>query len=60
MTKDSDFVTLHNQLGAPPQVIWLTCGNISNQYLRTLLTTALPKALVLLEGGEDLVEISAP
>ncbi|HXU35052.1 MAG TPA: DUF5615 family PIN-like protein [Blastocatellia bacterium] len=60
MTKDSDFVTLHNQLGAPPQVIWLTCGNTSNQYLRTLLTTALPKALVLLEGGEDLVEISAP
>lgn len=60
MTKDSDFVTLHNQLGAPPQVIWLTCGNTSNQYLRTLLTTALPKALALLEGGEDLVEISSP
>lgn len=60
MTKDSDFVTLHNQLGAPPKIIWLTCGNTSNQYLRTLLTTALPKALVLLEGGEDLVEISSP
>ncbi len=60
MTKDSDFVTLHNQLGAPPQIIWLTCGNTSNQYLRTLLTTALPNALALLEGGEDLVEISAP
>lgn len=25
MTKDSDFVTLHSQLGAPPQIIWLTC-----------------------------------
>lgn len=60
MTKDSDFVTLLNQLGAPPQIIWLTCGNTSNQYLRTLLTTALPNALALLEGGEDLVEISAP
>ena len=60
MTKDSDFVTLHNQLGAPPQIIWLTCGNTSNQYLRTLLTTALPNALALLEGGEDLVEISSP
>lgn len=60
MTKDSDFVTLHNQLGAPPQVIWLTCGNTSNQYLRILLTTALPIALALLEGGEDLVEISSP
>ena len=60
MTKDSDFVTLLNQVGAPPQIIWLTCGNSSNQYLRTLLTTALPNALGLLEGGEDLVEISGP
>ena len=59
MTKDSDFVTLHNQLGAPPQIIWLTCGNTSNQYLRTLLERLLPDALALLESGEDLVEISS-
>lgn len=59
MTKDSDFVTLHSQLGAPPQIIWLTCGNTSNRYLRTLLATALPRAFALLEAGEDLVEISA-
>jgi predicted nuclease of predicted toxin-antitoxin system len=52
-------VTLHNQLGAPPQIIWLTCGNTSNRYLRTLLATALPRAFALLEAGEDLVEISA-
>jgi predicted nuclease of predicted toxin-antitoxin system len=30
MTKDSDFATLHAQHGAPPQIIWLTCGNTSN------------------------------
>ncbi|HEY3137183.1 MAG TPA: DUF5615 family PIN-like protein [Blastocatellia bacterium] len=60
MTKDSDFVTIQNQLGAPPRIIWLTCGNTSNRYLRTLLTTAFPKALELLEGGEDLVEIGSP
>jgi predicted nuclease of predicted toxin-antitoxin system len=59
MTKDSDFVTLHNQLGGPPQIIWLTCGNTSNRYLRELLSRALPEALVLLEAGEHLVEISA-
>jgi len=35
------------------------CGNTSNRYLRELLTRALPKALVLLAGGEDLVEISS-
>ena len=59
MTKDSDFVTMHDQYGAPPQVIWLTCGNTSNRYLRTLLTQALPQALALLQAGENLVEISA-
>lgn len=59
MTKDSDFVTLHSQLGAPPQIIWLTCGNTSTRYLRELLSRALPAALVLLEAGEKLVEISA-
>lgn len=26
MTKDSDFVLLLDQMGPPPQVIWVTCG----------------------------------
>ncbi|MCW5969260.1 MAG: DUF5615 family PIN-like protein [Blastocatellales bacterium] len=26
-TKDGDFVSLLDRLGAPPQVIWITCGN---------------------------------
>ena len=59
MTKDSDFVTLHSRYGAPPQMIWLTCGNTSNRFLRELLTRALPQALTLLQQGEGLVEISA-
>ena len=59
MTKDSDFVQLHHHKGAPPQIIWLTCGNTSTKFLQTLLTTALPQALALLETGEGLVEISA-
>jgi predicted nuclease of predicted toxin-antitoxin system len=59
MTKDSDFIKLHHHKGIPPHIIWLTCGNTSNSYLRTLLVTALPKALLLLEAGEGLVEISA-
>ena len=45
LTKDSDFVTLHSQLGAPPQIIWLTCGNTSNKYLRTLLQRRCPTLL---------------
>ena len=31
MTKDSDFVDLVCRLGIPPQIIWLTCGNVTNR-----------------------------
>lgn len=57
MTKDSDFVRLLEELGPPPQVIWLTCGNTSNAYLRQMLTNTLSQAIKLLESGEPLVEI---
>jgi predicted nuclease of predicted toxin-antitoxin system len=57
MTKDSDFVTLLDRFGAPPQIIWVTCGNTSNERLKEILTSALPKALELLKSGERLVEI---
>lgn len=59
MTKDSDFVSLLDELGMPPQVIWITCGNTSNARLREILTGTLPKALRLLGSGERLVEINA-
>ena len=59
MTKDSDFVFLLDRLGAPPQVIWVTCGNTSNVRLKEVLTNTLPKALDLLNLGETLVEINA-
>ena len=59
MTKDSDFVSLLDRLGPPPQVIWVTCGNTSNARLKEILTATLPKALELLRAGERLVEISA-
>ena len=58
MTKDSDFVDLVARLGAPPQIIWLTCGNTSNVRLREILSKTLPRALELLAAGETLVEIS--
>lgn len=59
MTKDSDFAELVNRYGAPPQVIWLTCGNTSNARLKQILTKALPQAIALLDAGEPLVEINA-
>lgn len=41
MTKDSDFVDLVCRLGTPPQILWLTCGNVTKRNLRQLLTITL-------------------
>lgn len=57
MSKDSDFVNLLAAHGAPPQIIWVTCGNTSNANLRQVLIQTLPTALQLLQDGEELVEI---
>ena len=57
MTKDSDFVLLVQQRGAPPQVVWLRLGNTSNRDLRRIVLSAWPGAAALLAGGEPLVEI---
>ena len=59
MTKDRDFVLLLDELGMPPQVIWITCGNTSNARLKEILTDTLTKAMQLLQSGEKLVEINA-
>lgn len=58
MTKDRDFVDLVERSGAPPQVLWITCGNTSNRAMRRILASAFPRALDLLRDGESLVEIS--
>lgn len=58
MTKDSDFLELQRRLGAPPKIIWVTCGNTSNVRLREILTLHLQQAVDLLESGETLVEIT--
>lgn len=58
MSKDDDFIQLIRQKGAPPKLIWITCGNTSNAKMRDILSTALLKAKELLERGESVVEIS--
>ena len=57
VTKDSDFSHLIERLGSPPQIIWLRCGNTSNERLREIFQRTLHNALALLEAGEVLVEI---
>ena len=58
LTKDRDFIDLVERHGAPPHVIWLTCGNTSNARLREILGVALGDALALVNSGERLVEMS--
>src|SRR4051812_8036811 len=58
ITKDSDFSNLIARFGPPPQVIWLRCGNTSNEMLRQILKKTLTNTLALLRSGENLVEIS--
>jgi predicted nuclease of predicted toxin-antitoxin system len=58
LTKD-DFVILVQRLGPPPQVIWLTCGNVSNARLKKILAAGLPEAIAMIQRGEQVVEITA-
>lgn len=37
MTKDMDFYELALERGAPPKIVWLRCGNVSNRFLLALL-----------------------
>ncbi|NJK64340.1 MAG: DUF5615 family PIN-like protein [Synechococcaceae cyanobacterium SM2_3_1] len=57
MTKDIDFVDLVTRLGIPPQILWVTCGNVTNRRLREILSRTFPEALNLLELGQAIVEI---
>ena len=57
MSKDQDFVDLVLMHDTPPQIIWVTCGNTSNAFLRNLLQRVFPQILQLLESGEPLVEL---
>lgn len=57
ISKDSDFVELVQRLGPPPQLLWVTCGNVTNKHVRQIFTKLLPDALTLLGQGEAIVEI---
>lgn len=59
MTKDINFKILQDRLGAPPKIIWLTCGNSSNKRLKEILISHLHDAIELLNSGDSIVEISS-
>ena len=58
LTKDEDFVQLQERRGAPPQLVWLTCGNLSNRQLKQQLLSRWEQTIELLRAGEPLVEIN--
>jgi predicted nuclease of predicted toxin-antitoxin system len=57
MTKDEDFVHLVARNGPPPQVIWVTSGNMPNDRFKILLLKTLQDAIALIASGETVVEI---
>lgn len=57
VSKDSDFVELVLRFNTPPQILWVTCGNLTNRRLREVFTKLFPQALQILEAGEAVVEI---
>lgn len=57
VSKDADFVDLVQRQGPPPQMVWITTGNVSNMALRELVRAAWPRAVALLRGGEPIVEL---
>ncbi len=40
VTKDEDFLNLLDRFGPPPQVVWVTCGNVRNAELRSIVMSA--------------------
>lgn len=57
ITKDSDFVELVYRHGSPPQILWVTCGNVTNAQLRQVFAAIFQDALRLLANGDNIVEI---
>jgi len=43
------------QHGSPPQIVWLTCGNTSNAYLRSILVNAWPWVTAMLAAGDGAI-----
>lgn len=57
ISKDIDFVDLVQVCGTPPQLLWVTCGNVTNARLQEVFERVFPRALGLLGEGRDVVEI---
>ncbi len=57
LSKDIDFVDLVTRLGAPPQIVRVTCGNVTTVAMVSILEKNWADVARLLAAGEPLVEI---
>ena len=57
ISKDSDFVELVSRYGPSPQLIWVTCGNVTNRQLQIVFNKTFTTSLELLAAGQVMVEI---
>ena len=57
ISKDSDFVEMVSRYGPPPQLIWVTCGNVTNRELHVVFNKTFTATLELLVEGQVMVEI---
>lgn len=57
ISKDSDFVELVSRHGSPPQLLWVTCGNVTNRRLQAVFGKTFPEALTSLTSGQAIVEV---
>lgn len=55
--QDENFVRLLEQRGPPPQIVWVTLGNVRNAALRAAVLAVWPQVAAFLVKGEPLVEI---
>ncbi len=57
ISKDSDFVDLVSRHGTPPQLLWVTCGNVTNRELQRVFGKTFAEAMIALSSGQPIVEI---
>lgn len=58
ITKDSDFKDNFHSKGAPPKVLYLTFGNISNKDLLSYFEAHFDSILLLFDQGAEFIEFN--
>ena len=53
VSKDTDFYELSLINGMPPKVVQLTCGNVTNRFLRALVERHIPEIRTFLDDTES-------